>query len=379
MFRLRVAHYFLIALICQGSLSAWSPQPLSHEVSLLKMVKNGRKAIEEHIARHPDQPFATVAEATQFTHFEGELAFSHTAHELQGPRITMEDAKFFKEINEGVLVGVFDGHAGSAVADYANSVFSQKFERALAQTKNIRTVFEQVIDEIEKECFQRNFDAGSTAVVSFIEKKTGKIYTATLADSEANIYRQILSEPAPGLKSIPLSTVRDWSSPKDATRASILMNDPLIAETWPQETNPKYLRLAFGSHWLNVSRALGDQESRGYPDRPGIIHKPKITVSQVRPGDILILGCDGLKDYVSEKEMVTLLANPECSARTLVEYAVNTKIAQDNVSVIMVKVAAKVSNPAKKAQQKHKKHKSKKDKKDKKNKKKRGGKRHHRS
>lgn len=59
---------------------------------------------------------------------------------------------------------------------------------------------------------------------------------------------------------------------------------------------------------INVRRAIGDVGLTENPEEPVVIHKSKITMNKLQPGDTLILGCDGLKDYVPENEIVDILA-----------------------------------------------------------------------
>jgi len=241
-------------------------------------------------------------------------------------------------MEQGVLAGVMDGHCGEHVSAFASEEFQKRFPELLAETDgNVRQTFELLIDEVHKTVARHPEwnHIGSTVVLCYIDKQTHLIYTATLGDSEANIYRKIEGE----LKSIPLSCVRDWSSKKDAQRAAIAMENPRIAEEWPKAENPKLLRYPGPGHYgINVSRAIGDLYQTGSEEIPGIIHKPKVTVHQVQPGDLLILACDGLKDYVSEEEVLEKVQVEGNVAERLADYAVNEKRAYDNVTVLAVDI-----------------------------------------
>lgn len=181
------------------------------------------------------------------------------------------------------------------------------------------------------EIVEKGWNDGTTAVISFIDKNSGRIYTATLGDSEANIYRKIDKK----VKSIPLSCVRDWSSKKEAKRAAAVTNDPAKATQWPKAKNPKTLRFPSPNYGLNVSRAIGDVEFS-----KGVIHKAKVTVNQVQPGDRIVIACDGLKDFVPEKEIVDMVkSNPGAGlAQKLVDHALGPKMSQDNVTVLVLNV-----------------------------------------
>lgn len=87
---------------------------------------------------------------------------------------------------------------------------------------------------------------------------------------------------------------------------------------------------------VNVSRALGDVY---YGEV--MSHKSKITVTQVQPGDIIILACDGLKDYVLEDHIIELvLKNKEANklASALVQCALDEYHSTDNIMVLVVNI-----------------------------------------
>ena len=299
--------------------------------------KNSKKAIEEHAKKDFNFSYAPLQEglpSIEALTSNQELAplnFSHSAAEAIGVRDFMEDAHFFKELEQGILIGVLDGHGGSLVAQYASERFSQKFSEALVKTLgNVHQAFEALIHEIHQEVAEKTewSDIGSTAVLCYVNKYTHIIYTATLGDSEANIYRK---NDEGHFQSIPLSCVRDWSSIKDAKRAAIALKNPYIASMWPKVGNPKQLRYPSPFFGINISRSIGD-----IAFAPAVIHKPKITINRLQVNDILILGCDGLKDYVLENEIVDQLHQNEPNenlAERLVNYAISIKNSLDNVTI----------------------------------------------
>jgi serine/threonine protein phosphatase PrpC len=288
------------------------PGKVTLEAATQKMWNNSKKAIEEHRAKDPEAAFATLQEALpplDERNFQPEIPLKLTydqAADISVYREAMEDAHFYHSTDLGCVTGIFDGHKGAKVSRYARDQFKERFFDTLRKNEgNVHQTFELLIDEIHKEVEKKykqkkgEWSAGTTAVICFIDKKTHQIYTATLGDSEANIYRIFDQQ----LKSIPISCVRDWTSEKDAKRAAVAYGNPEIADLWPTSPNPKDLRF----NGFNISRAIGDIKYIGTKDKPGIIHKPKITINQLKKGDILILCCDGLKDYASENEIINVL------------------------------------------------------------------------
>jgi serine/threonine protein phosphatase PrpC len=269
-----------------------------------------------------------------------ELKFEHQVEEsigIENGRPTMEDAHCFKIIKQGIITGVFDGHGGADVSKYANEQFEKRFEEVLEKSNgNVRSAFETLIKDIQKECLDKKFNGGSTAVMCFVDKKTNLVYTATLGDSEANIYRKNKEEE---LKSVPLSVVKDFSDPKERARAQ--MSKHGLYE--PNTDDPKHKRI--GDQWfgVNTPRAFGDRGFLGSEERPGIIQKPKITVMQLEPGDTLILACDGLKDFVKEGDIVGIVNEGyEGLSQRLVKASIAEqrpgKRDNDNVTVIAIKI-----------------------------------------
>jgi serine/threonine protein phosphatase PrpC len=328
---------------------SWIPGKLDTDTAHPKMLKNSRKAIIEHKQKDPaayvsvGMSLSLEASPSPLT-----LTFQYFKAEAQGEKNTMEDTHFFKETDQGIFTGVLDGHRGKEVADYASIRFKEEFfEMFNQENKNIHRTFELLIDKIQKDLKKmdpnipetdknipkRDWSSiGTTAVLCFIDKSTHQIYTATLGDSEANIYRKIDQQ----MKSIPLSCVRDWGCTKEAKRASIALRKPNIAITWPKNMNPKELssdNCRDPSGGPNVSRAIGNVNFQT------IIHKPKITVNQLSSGDTLVLACDGLKDFVNESKIISKLETmPADPATELVNFAIKDNKSTDNVTAIVIRV-----------------------------------------
>lgn len=309
---------------------------------LNKLLKNSKKAIDQHRAKeqHVYAPSNKVLKGPWLQNTP--LNFTISKAEAIGLRRTMEDATLDKKISAGSLVGIFDGHGGAEVAKYAAKRFPGIFSKHLAHSHDPAHAFDASFLEIQKniERMPKWNCMGSTAAICFIDK-ANCAFTATLGDSEVNVYRKIKGK----WKSIPLSCVRDWTSPKDAKRAAIALNSPEIAEKWPKcPTKPRF---PFPTQGINVSRSLGDVYLAKWPpasiqntvQHPGVIQKAKITFNQLQKGDILIAACDGLKDFVSEKEILAKIKaceNMANLANELTKFALEDKKSQDNVSVLVL-------------------------------------------
>ncbi len=291
----------------------WRDEPISEREALDRMFTNARKAIEEHyqavrIRPFDAMPYVKTLDITKEKLTETEstpLKLSPQFTEKQGLRPGMEDAHFYTELEKGTLVGIFDGHGGKEVAQFANEEFQKRFPDALKNAEeNVHQAFENVIDQIHQEVARHHEwnRIGSTAVVSYIDHTTHQIYTATVGDSEANIYRKVEEE----TRSIPLSPVRDWLSKKDLLRLANNYGSQVYVLANLFNYSSKYIRSRL-TQGVNLSRAIGDVSERR-ETAPLVIHKPKITVNKLKRGDILILACDGLKDFVLEADIVKTIA-----------------------------------------------------------------------
>ena len=108
---------------------------------------------------------------------------------MQGWRTSMEDAHIASDIalpgqQKGTLFGVFDGHGGKEVAEFAKKHFKKILEAEL-KSKDIKTALEQAFlkldDEVKNEDYSN--DTGSTSCVVLITPL--EIYCANAGDSRA--------------------------------------------------------------------------------------------------------------------------------------------------------------------------------------------------
>lgn len=266
-----------------------------------------------------------------------DLQFKVSECERQGVRKDMEDAHFHTQMEQGLLAGIFDGHGDlGKMAQYVAKRFKEGFGEVLKAAAHPHEAFEAMIHQIQSEI--GNLPGGCTGLICFVDKKTHRVYTATLGDTEAKIYREIGGE----MRSIPLSCVRDWHSEKDYERA----------KKWYRENNMRGIGDQFdreqGKHrrfpggqfgGVNVSRGFGDELIEA------VSHKAKITVHYLKPDDLLVLGCDGVWDFSGEKGLINNvirpnIANPSVNlAERIVNYALTDCQSQDNVTAMAIRVS----------------------------------------
>lgn len=325
--------------------SKWNPREIVFEKTITKMFKNMCKAAKEHLDKAKNEevdayapyllavpPLDAIRKRLPVEKMVFKISHAHD----QGTRAKMEDASFFLDSEGSFLAGVFDGHGGKKVAEFTCLEFQARFSQTLIESEGIvHRAFEKLFYDIQQSIgeYPKWRGKGTTAVFSYVDKATNFIYTATLGDSEAKIYRKIRGD----LKSIPLSVVRDWGCEKEATRAAIGLGNPNLFDVFIEEKDSKNNRV----NRLNVSRALGDTARTGTKEKPLVIHKPKITINILQPGDTVLWACDGLWDKVHENEIVDQLNHEDpnlSTAKALVDYSVKIKKGNDNVSIVALQI-----------------------------------------
>lgn len=375
---------------CGGIHRPWGEGLISLEQSFAKMEKNLIKAWNEHnpsskynlkkvlsLCAHPKPLSLTDRKVLQVvqdekqssvsdtplpwpkTHLENSapLRVSHAHADARGPRKRMEDAYFCITLPTGTLVGVLDGHGGRKVADYASARIQRLFSDFLQnRAGHAHQTLEELFSAIQEEIllYRQLNTIGSTAVICYLETSTNLVYTATLGDSEAKIYRMIDGE----LVSIPLSCVRDWSSSRDFMRANSATEGEYlesVGDCWhKRNVNARHRRIDIKNTdekitpplaGINVSRAFGDHAYNIGRPIDATVAKPKITSCLMELGDILILACDGLygcPNRVKEETIISCIENaknehPLNISQKLVELALGLK-SQDNVTVVTLKI-----------------------------------------
>lgn len=297
---------------------------ISHTTAMMRRAYHEKKVAQAYSDAFPTEPpLQSTAPPLKFTY----SAMSH-----EGDRDYQEDAFFLHECEEGILAAVFDGHCGSKIAVRCCFEFPLKFIGLYRHFKGdvyqtFNQLFHWVHDKAEELIAISGIDSGSTAVVLWIDKEKRCVYTATTGDSEGFICRNG--------KLIPLSCVRDWSHPKEVSRAFGQVGDTCLGDIWAKAIGPikKELRITYpdGSRSPSMSRVIGDIAF------PGCTHKPKIGSFPYQADDLFVLMSDGVIDdipppIIAEK----LVENPD--AHALIEFALTVDtVERDNLTALVIK------------------------------------------
>ncbi|KAF9025098.1 protein serine/threonine phosphatase 2C [Hymenopellis radicata] len=245
-----------------------------------------------------------------------------------------EDRTSVFEFEQGTMISIFDGHLTSEVSEYASQnlpkAIAARISADMGPSLDIPHIMKTTIEEFDSSLlrnFTKLFDegedfshekwndkseiyrvvgyrgdqtftdarlaiVGSTALVAFINRARTHVWVASLGDSDAVCGRLQGDRWVP----IKLSSSHNASNPKEVQR---------IEQEHPGETSfIKWDRLL---GWLSVTRALGDFQlkapfsvgSRGLAwlyRAPRAACTPDIQCHELLPGDMLVLGSDGLRD-----------------------------------------------------------------------------------
>lgn len=309
-----------------------------------RILKTFEKALIEH-GKTPEQA-RQIIEANRNEKYVP-LTLSFQDMEAQGIRPSMEDAHFFKETDEYAVFGVCDGHADDGkIAKLCAKRIPNEFQKILqSEGGDVPKAAQKMIDVVHQQVQRDKMYGGSTVVFCYLEKASNNLTVATLGDSEARLYRKSSA----GVECIPLSRVLDWTTKKEARRAADALGLPSLAEDWPK-VKKELAKLLRAPPLIgpNLTRAVGDQEYQGYIYRKDIkLICQDVLVQQfkIRPGDKIVVGCDGLWDVedklLSKEIMAPNWDKPVNLAKKAVDFALNTQKSTDNVSVVVVNTTAK--------------------------------------
>lgn len=255
---------------------------------------------------------------------------------LQGKRSSNEDAHFiienmdgrnkkYKKIN---LYGVFDGHGGKEVSTFVSENLPKYLiDRAVPyplQKVYVSNVYDAIQKQLQQTSFAKHTGSTGLVVAHYIENGVQYLNIINNGDSRCIMCKNRIAMPL----------TRDHKP------------------NWPMEIRRIIKiggkgKIKFDGHdWrvkdLSVSRAFGDLDATPY-----VTHRPELFKYMVDPDDLfVVLGCDGLYDYLSNQDIVNFVLN-RCYddefnrvknndiAKQLAEYAIE-KGSTDNISVILI-------------------------------------------
>eukprot|EP00744_Colponema_vietnamica_P014718 GILI01020606.1.p1 GENE.GILI01020606.1~~GILI01020606.1.p1 ORF type:complete len:534 (-),score=101.62 GILI01020606.1:110-1711(-) len=273
--------------------------------------------------------------------------FNTGIHSDQGARGTMEDtevaiqelglsSKFFSS-----FFGVYDGHGGSACAEYLAAHLHSRFKTVVNETGGLdlsTNVRKDLCSSLRKACLDVDSDFLSTSSFDALASGAAAVCVALVGDRvlAANVgdARAVLCSKG---KAIDLSIDHKPDRPDELKRIE-------------QAGGHVTFRRVLGR--LAVSRAFGDIEYKGRnpesTEQPLVVADPEIREWKMTDHDeFILLACDGLFDVFTSQDAVDFcrrqlasmdvrMQDPSRVVKQLIDEAIQVRRSRDNVTAILI-------------------------------------------
>ncbi|CAO3670507.1 unnamed protein product [Rhizopus stolonifer] len=238
---------------------------------------------------------------------------------------------------EAGFFGVYDGHGGSAVANYTGKTLHHRVRHSeYFDKKEYAKAFTDAYLKLDKELSEDqsfiNDPSGCTAVTALITPDQKSIFVANAGDS-----RVIISTQG---KSKPLSFDHKPSDPKESARISKAGG---------------FVEFNRVNGNLALSRALGDFEFKNNtslsPEEQAVTCNPDVIEHEITDQDeFMVLACDGIWDCMTNQQVVSFIRQQlaektklEDICEQLMDHCLSPEndgggIGCDNMSVIIVAI-----------------------------------------
>ncbi|HEX4068614.1 MAG TPA: PP2C family protein-serine/threonine phosphatase [Candidatus Babeliales bacterium] len=283
-------------------------QPSREDLPILEQIKNEIDNQIKGLARFPE-----IKKPSKFN-----ITYGHSTHKNKRPY--QEDRFDHAMIDGDQFFAIYDGHGGDEVSSFLKDNLHDYFAQCLISAgKNKREAFECAFAKAEDYSL-KNYDAGSTAVVAFIESDI--LHLAWVGDSRAVLESN--SKP-----SFPTEDHKPDS--KDEK------------ERIERAGGQVYWHGVWRVNGLAVSRSIGDRKMKVGKEGQ-IIAMPEYAEIQLNKNNhFMILASDGLWDTISSEEAVAMVnkgLEDNKSLNDIAQELQNAAIAKgsgDNITVCVVK------------------------------------------
>lgn len=296
-----------------------------------ELIGNRTEAAWDHGLNPAALPTCDAVRYTEPFH----LVFSESTN--QGIRPSNEDCHlFFKTDREYVFAecdghGVYnkkkkgfeqDGYKAAKIAeDSTKTHLVPALDACFLQPK---TAFEQWAEKTHQ-MIPKKLYGGVAYVGAIVEIVSAKLIVNSVGDGKIVVFRKHNGK----YTAIPMTPIRNWKIEECRERARKILS----AEEYEHFlTSGRFMGLA-------LSNCMGDH----YAQKDGqtaLSHVPIPSQLQLKPGDKIVTGCDGLWDFVTLTEAENLLNqygdDPNLNhADIFAKFALNQKKSTDNVTVIV--------------------------------------------
>jgi protein phosphatase 2C family protein 2/3 len=271
-----------------------------------------------------------------------ELNFTAAQDTMQGTREEQEDAHILKlhDNKKFAVFAVFDGHGGSQVSKWLETNFNDKLVGAKFKIDGDlnaqKKFFKQLYIDIDEELSKKQFNSGSTAIVVIVT--TTKIIVVNLGDSRAIGIKT-------GSPKLVFET-KDHDLKYQGEEARVKASGYTI------KTHKGENYVSGKGCGLNLTRAFGDFDCKKFeengkpasPEKQAVSVVPDIALYDRKDVDCIILGCDGVWNFIQNDTLAKWIQEPDNIKRSPKELAsdiidnalvLNTS---DNISAIVIKL-----------------------------------------
>ncbi|KAI8639641.1 phosphatase 2C-like domain-containing protein [Parasitella parasitica] len=275
----------------------------------------------------------------KITTFEAGSKYFYGCSQMQGWRLTMEDAHttlLKLRDTDASFFGVFDGHGGSTIAQYTGQKLHEKVaENKHFESKEYGKALKEAFLELDN-CLTNdpNFaydPSGCTAVVALLTDDN-HIFVANAGDSRCIISINGVAKP-----------LSEDHKPTGNVEMERITKAGGFVEFGRVNGN------------LALSRAIGDfefkQNEQLPPEKQAVTCDPDITDREITNNDeFLVLACDGIWDCMSNQDVVDYVRSKIAEDKTLKEICesimdncladdqTTNGLGYDNMSVIIVAI-----------------------------------------
>ena len=257
------------------------------EIAIQRMLQTQ----EEAVSQRSSSPFhATLSEAMPDLNAPADdfqlIKSKDTNHKYNAVGY---DTQFDETLAKGALIGLFTGQGGARVATIAHEHFVKEFENQLLQSNgNVDQAFRSLFNQIQNttsnlpECREMS----ASGVVCYLQDST--IYTATLGNVEANIFRKFKNRKSETVtKAIPLSPIKTCALIETSGASSKKKKSPSVHE---------------------MSRFVGNTPSKNLlVADPEHAHQPEIGINRVKQGDVIVIAPQKLGGLVPLSQQIKLI------------------------------------------------------------------------
>jgi serine/threonine protein phosphatase PrpC len=317
--------------------------PVRTTVNEKRMLRKRVKAAVDHAFDPEKLPVGPLKRPKQ------RISLVPVASSNQGKRPANEDEHVIVHTKYGDIFAICDGHGVVCPIKLQKKKpqLGQEFARIVARSIEFdlpRMIEQNSLDtkrafEIWAERVHRMLPkemAGTTAAIGFVEKINHLFHVANIGDSKIIVFRMIKNLIYP----IPMTPEINWSTPECVNKVRQILSPGEFEEWHTRQTKDRRFPPQKG---VNLSNSLGDHLMT-LRNQTAITHHPECSLLQLQDGDLIVLGCDGLFDFVELDDLIQNILKKYWNnqnvnlAQLIANHALQNKNSTDNVTVITVRV-----------------------------------------